>query len=129
MKMRKTLAALAAAAMAVSAMAVSTSAVAAGDTKIDFEDGDCSFVYMNVDDATSDPSVLSVEEYDGSKQLKVDVTKTGNTPKVWFDLDKITARENTVNIYTIDLDITLVPKNAEEAVGWAGAAALISKRK
>ena len=92
MKMKKAIASVAAVAMAasmVSAFSVSTSALTEG-TKIDFEDGDYSFVYLNLDDG-SDNSVLSVEDYDGSKQLKVDVQQTGKVPKVWVDLDKITA--------------------------------------
>lgn len=83
MKMKKALASVAAVAMAasmVSAFSVSTSALTEG-TKIDFEDGDYSFVYLNLDDG-SDNSVLSVEDYDGSKQLKVDVQQTGKVPKV-----------------------------------------------
>lgn len=121
MKMKKALASVAAVAMAasmVSAFSVSTSALTEG-TKIDFEDGDYSFVYLNLDDG-SDNSVLSVEDYDGSKQLKVDVQQTGKAPKVWFDLDKITARENTVQISTIEMDLTFVPKSETEMVGWAG---------
>ena len=119
--MKKALASVAAVAMAasmVSAFSVSTSALTEG-TKIDFEDGDYSFVYLNLDDG-SDNSVLSVEDYDGSKQLKVDVQQTGKVPKVWFDLDKITTRENTVQISTIEMDLTFVPKSETEMVGWAG---------
>ena len=119
--MKKAIASVAAVAMAasmVSAFSVSTSALTEG-TKIDFEDGDYSFVYLNLDDG-SDNSVLSVEDYDGSKQLKVDVQQTGKVPKVWFDLDKITARENTVQISTIEMDLTFVPKSETEMVGWAG---------
>ena len=121
MKMKKAIASVAAVAMAasmVSAFSVSTSALTEG-TKIDFEDGDYPFVYLNLDDG-SDNSVLSVEDYDGSKQLKVDVQQTGKVPKVWFDLDKITARENTVQISTIEMDLTFVPKSETEMVGWAG---------
>lgn len=123
MKIKKTLAAVAAAAMAattVSAFSFGASAIAEG-TVIDFEDGDFSFAYMNVDSGADD-SVLSVEDYDGSKQLKVDVQDCKAVPKVWFDLDKITPRSNTVQIKTIEMDLTLVPKNAEEAIGWAGGA-------
>ena len=121
MKMKRALASVAAVAMAasmVSAFSVSTSAITEG-TKIDFEDGDYSFVYLNLDDG-SDNSVLSVEDYDGSKQLKVDVQQTGKVPKVWFDLDKITTRDNTIQISTIEMDLTFVPKSETEMVGWAG---------
>ena len=123
MKIKKTMAAVAAAAMAattVSAFSFGASAIASG-TVIDFEDGDFSFAYMNVDSGADD-SVLSVEDYDGSKQLKVDVQDCKAVPKVWFDLDKITDRSNTVQIKTIEMDLTLVPKNAEDAIGWAGGA-------
>ena len=117
MKMKKALASVAAVAMAASM--VSAFSVSTEGTKIDFEDGDYSFVYLNLDDG-SDNSVLSVEDYDGSKQLKVDVQQTGKVPKVWFDLDKITTRENTVQISTIEMDLTFVPKSETEMVGWAG---------
>jgi len=122
MKMKKTLAGIAAAAMAVSSVSVfsfGASAITEG-TVIDFEDGDCSFVYMNVDDDGADNSTLSVEEFNGSKQLKVDVTSASKTPKVWFDLDKITDRSNTIQINTVEMDLTFVPKNSDEAIGWIG---------
>ncbi len=123
MKMKKIVASLAAAAMAVSSMAaMSVSAVTAGATSLDFEDGDCSFVYMNVDDAGADNSVLSVEDYNGSKRLKVDVQDKKKGPKVWFDLDKIMDRANTVQIRKITFDLTIVPKTTEGIVGWVGGA-------
>jgi len=124
MKLKKTLAAVAAmavAASAVSAMSLSASAVTAGATSIDFEDGDYSFVYMNTDSG-ADASVLSVEEYDGSMQLKVDVQDKTLVPKVWFDLKSIMDVDQYTQIYTIEFDLTIVPKNAEDYVGWAGGA-------
>lgn len=127
MKIKKIIAGVAAAAMTVSTMAaMSVSAINAGGTVIDFEDGDYSFVYVNNDDPKaaggSDASVLSVESYNGSKQLKVDVQTKKNVPKIWFDLDKITDRSNTVQIRKITFDLTLVPKSAEGIIGWAGGA-------
>lgn len=122
MKINKLFAGISAAALAATMCSFSTSAITEDAASIDFEDGDCSFVYMNVDDAEADPSVLSVEEYDGSKQLKVDVTSTGKAPKVWFDLDKIMPREKTVTISQIEFDLTLVPKSEEGTIGWAGGA-------
>jgi len=124
MKLKKALAAVAAmavAASAVSAMSLSASAVTAGATSIDFEDGDYSFVYMNTDSG-ADASVLSVEEYDGSMQLKVDVQDKTLVPKVWFDLKSIMDVDQYTQIYTIEFDLTIVPKNAEDYVGWAGGA-------
>ncbi len=101
--------------------AMSVSAINAGGTSIDFEDGDFSFVYMNTDSG-ADKSVLSVEDYNGSKRLKVDVQDKKMVPKVWFDLDKITDRSNTVQIRKITFDLAIVPKTAEGIVGWAGGA-------
>ncbi len=118
----KIIAGVAAAAMACTTMAaMSVSAINAGGTSIDFEDGDFSFVYMNTDSG-ADKSVLSVEDYNGSKRLKVDVQDKKMVPKVWFDLDKITDRSNTVQIRKITFDLAIVPKTAEGIVGWAGGA-------
>ncbi|MCM1522932.1 MAG: hypothetical protein NC120_00585 [Ruminococcus sp.] len=122
MKMKKTFASVAAVAMAASmasAFSITASAIAEG-TAIDFEDGDCSFIYMNVDDSGADNSTFSVADFNGSKQLKVDVTTASKTPKVWFDLDKITDRANTVQINTIEMDLTFEPKDPEKALGWIG---------
>ena len=122
MKIKKIIAGVAAAAMTVSTMAaMSVSAINEGGKVIDFEDGDFSFVYMNTDSG-ADHSVLSVEDYNGSKRLKVDVQDKAMVPKVWFDLDKITDRSNTVQIRTIKFDLTIVPKTEEGIVGWAGGA-------
>lgn len=122
MKIKKIIAGVAAAAMACTTMAaMSVSAINAGGTSIDFEDGDFSFVYMNTDSG-ADKSVLSVEDYNGSKRLKVDVQDKKMVPKVWFDLDKITDRSNTVQIRKITFDLAIVPKTAEGIVGWAGGA-------
>ncbi len=122
MKIKKIIAGVAAAAIACTTMAaMSVSAINAGGTTIDFEDGDFSFVYMNTDSG-ADNSVLSVEDYNGSKRLKVDVQDKNMVPKVWFDLDKITDRSNTVQIRKVTFDLTIVPKTAEGIVGWAGGA-------
>ena len=59
MKISKIAAAVAAAFAVASVTAVSASAIPAGATSVDFEDGDCSFVYMNVDSGASD-ATLSV---------------------------------------------------------------------
>lgn len=125
MNMKKIIASVATIAMAASAMSINVSAISTG-TVIDFEDGDCSFVYMNNDDPKdsggSDASVLSVEDYDGSKQLKVDVQNPLNVPKVWFDLDKIMPRENAIQISKIEFDATFVPKDSSKQLGWMGGA-------
>lgn len=122
MKMKKVFAAVASVAMCasmVSAFATSASALAEG-TVIDFEDGDCSFVYMNDFDGGS-KATISVEDYNGSKQLKISPEDCSLWPKIWFDLDSITDRSNTTQIYTIDMDVSIVPRNSSEAIGWVGA--------
>lgn len=122
MKIKKIIAGVAAAAMTVSTMAaMSVSAINAGATSLDFEDGDYSFVYMNTDSG-ADKSVLSVEDYNGSKRLKVDVQDKTMVPKVWFDLDKIMDRSSTVQIRKITFDLTIVPKTEDGIIGWAGGA-------
>lgn len=122
MKISKISAAIAAAALAVSSLtAISASAITAGATTVDFEDGDYSFVYMNVDSGASN-ATLSVEDYNGSKALKVDVADKAAVPKVWFDLDKMLDRSSTVNIRSIEFDLAIVSKDPDVAVGWAGGA-------
>lgn len=121
MKLKKILAGVSAAALAASmSCAFSASAVTLGADKVDFEDGDCSFVYMNVDDGGSDASVLSVEDYEGSKQLKVDVQDCTKIPKVWFDVDKIMPRETAVQVKQVEFDVTFVPKDSAKQLGWMG---------
>ena len=122
MNLKKIIASVAAASIAVTSMAtISASALTAGATSIDFEDGDYSFVYMNTDSG-ADASVLSVEDYNGSKALKVDIQDKTMVPKVWFDLDKIMDRSSTVGIKSVSFDIAIAPKNAEDTVGWCGGA-------
>ncbi len=128
MKLKKILAGVSAAALAASmSCAFSASAITLGADKIDFEDGDFSFVYINNDEpgkdsGGSDDSKLSVEEYEGSKQLKVDVQKCGNVPKVWFDMDSIMPRESSIKVKQIDFDVTFVPKDSTKQLGWMGGA-------
>ena len=128
MKLKKILAGVSAAALAASmSCAFSASAITLGADKIDFEDGDFSFVYINNDDpgkdsGGSDDSKLSVEDYDGSKQLKVDVQKCGNVPKVWFDMDSIMPRESSIKVKQVDFDVTFVPKDSTKQLGWMGGA-------
>ena len=76
MKLKKTLAlagALAIAASAVSVFSTATSAI--GSDKIDFEDGDTSFIYLNTDSSDCVSSGLEVVDFNGSKQLKLDIPK------------------------------------------------------
>lgn len=121
MNIKKNLSCATVAAIALSVSAVNASAIEPGATVVDFEDGDYSFVYMNVNDG-ADNSVLSVEDYDGSKQLKVDVQDHKLVPKVWFDVYSMMDKASAPNINSIEFDLTLVPKNSGDAIGYAGGA-------
>ena len=122
MKIKKIIAGVAAAAMActtMAAMSVSVSAINAG-TVVDFEDGDCSFVYMNDLDGGS-KATISVEDYNGSKWLKIDPDECTKYSKIWLDLDSMMDRAVATEISKIEFDIALVPDTAEEAVApWIG---------
>ena len=121
MKINKLFAGISAAAIAATMCSFSTSAVAEGAASIDFEDGDCSFMYMNVDSGADD-SKLSVEDYDGSKQLKVDVQDSTKVPKVWFDIYKIMTPDAATTVKSIEFDLTIVPKDSSKQLGWMGGA-------
>ena len=122
MKMRKFLAAaasVAVAASAVSVFSVGTSAI--GSDKIDFEDGDCSFCYLNTDAAACVKSGLTVTDHNGSKQLTLPVAK-GEWAKIWFDLDSIMPRDSATKIMSVTMDIQAAPVDADTAVNWKGGA-------
>ena len=112
MKMKKTLA-------LVASMAMAASAISEGATKIDFEDGDCSFVYLNTDAADCVSSGLEVVDFNGSKALHLYIPKD-KMPKIWFDLDSICARDVATQIGSISLDITAAPEDDSSVVGWKG---------
>ncbi|MCM1335442.1 MAG: LPXTG cell wall anchor domain-containing protein [Bacteroides sp.] len=126
MKLRKILSSVIAGSLAVSAMAISVSADAMD--VIDFEDGAFTGISMKTDDG-GDKSVLSVVDYNGSKQLKVEVQDKTRSPKVYFDLDEIYG-ENMTKIASITYTLTLQSKEPNEdeegtflPTGWAGGAA------
>lgn len=119
MKIKKIIAGVAAASMAVSTMAaMSVSAINTG--VIDFEDGDCSFVYMNDLDGGS-KATISVADYNGSKWLKIDPEKCDLYSKIWFDLDTMMDRAVATEIAKIEYDIAIVPDTEDGIVGsWIG---------
>ena len=103
-------------------MAVSTGTVGAyAQNVIDFEDGNYSFVSMKTDDG-GDNSVLSVVDFNGSKQLKVDVQDCANIPKVAFDINSILDSDDFDKVKTIEMDITFESKENSTPPGWAGGA-------
>ncbi|MGN0637217.1 MAG: hypothetical protein ACI4J0_02500 [Huintestinicola sp.] len=106
--------------MALSAVTAVSAAAYAADV-VDFEDGKYSFVSMKTDDG-GDPSTLSVVDFGGSKQLKVDVTDCANVPKVYFDLNSMLDPDNFDKVKTIEMDVTFESKDGVTAPGWAGGA-------
>lgn len=97
------------------------SAGAYAQTVVDFEDGNYSFVSMKTDDG-GDDSKLSVTDFNGSKQLKVDVTDCANVPKVAFDINSILDENDFDKVKTIEMEITFESKEKTTPPGWAGGA-------
>ena len=106
--------------MALSAVTAVSAGAYAADV-VDFEDGKYSFVSMKTDDG-GDPSTLSVVDFNGSKQLKVDVTDCANVPKVYFDLNSMLNPDDFDKVKTIEMDVTFESKDGTTAPGWAGGA-------
>ena len=106
--------------IAFSAVSMFGAAAYAADV-IDFEDGKYSFASMKTDDG-GDPSELSVVDFNGSKQLKVDVTDCANVPKVYFDINSILNKNDFDKVKTIEMDITIESKDGVTPTGWSGGA-------
>ncbi|MGN1159337.1 MAG: hypothetical protein ACI4SE_03985, partial [Lachnospiraceae bacterium] len=86
-----------------SADAGSADAAVPGEVSIDFEDGVFGFVGMDMTIAgNADASVLSVEDYNGSKALKV--VPQGKVPYVAFQMDALLG-DNVANVKTIEMTI------------------------
>ena len=107
------------AALCLSAAALTAIAASAYAEAIDFEDGNYSFVSVKTDDG-GDLSVLSVEEFNGSMQLKVDVQDCSLLPKILFSMNDIVGTENLSDIDKIYMDITFASKDGVTAPGWIG---------
>lgn len=108
-------------AVCVSAAAITALSIGVSAATADFDDGDYSFVTMKTDDG-GDISLLSVEDYNGSKQLKVDVQDCSLLPKVQFDLNAMVGTDNLSNIDKILMDVTFVSKDGTTPPGWIGGA-------
>ena len=117
MKKMRVMTAGAAALLAVCSASVSAYA----QSVIDFEDGNYSFVSMKTDDG-GDASVLSVVDFNGSKQLKVDVQDCANVPKVNFSINQLLASDDFDKVKTIEMEITFESKDGATPIGWAGGA-------
>ena len=117
MKKMRVMTAGAAALLAVCSASVSAYA----QPVVDFEDGNYSFVSMKTDDG-GDASVLSVVDFNGSKQLKVDVQDCANVPKVNFSINQLLASDDFDKVKTIEMEITFESKDGATPIGWAGGA-------
>ena len=117
MKKMRVMTAGAAALLAVCSASVSAYA----QSVVDFEDGNYSFVSMKTDDG-GDASVLSVVDFNGSKQLKVDVQDCANVPKVNFSINQLLASNDFDKVKTIEMEITFESKDGATPIGWAGGA-------
>lgn len=117
MKKMRVITAGATALLAVSAASVSAYA----QSVVDFENGNYSFVSMKTDDG-GDASVLSVVDFNGSKQLKVDVQDCANVPKVNFSINQLLASDDFDKVKTIEMEITFESKDGATPIGWAGGA-------
>ncbi len=107
MKLRKILSSVVAAALAVSAMTFSASADAV--TVLDFENGTFDGITMKTDDG-GDQSILSVVDYNGSKQLKVEIQKANRIPKVFFDINTLVGANNMDKVAKVSFDLTIQSK-------------------
>lgn len=107
------------AALCLSAAALSAFAAGVSAEAVDFEDGNFSFVSVKTDDG-GDLSVLSVEEFNGSKQLKVDVQDCSLLPKILFSMNDIVGTDNLSDINKIEMDVTFASKDGVTAPGWIG---------
>ena len=76
---------------------------------------------MKTDDG-GDASVLSVVDFNGSKQLKVDVQDCANVPKVNFSINQLLASDDFDKVKTIEMEITFESKDGTTPIGWAGGA-------
>ena len=117
MKKKRVMTAGAAALLAVCSASVSAYA----QSVVDFEDGNYSFVSMKTDDG-GDASVLSVVDFNGLKQLKVDVQDCANVPKVNFSINQLLASDDFDKVKTIEMEITFESKDGATPIGWAGGA-------
>lgn len=123
MKIKKTLAAIAAAAMTLSAFATSVSAAEA--KTLDFENGTCGVIGNKADEVASGAAAdadISIVDYNGSKMLKVSPKSpkgadgTYLVPKIEFDLDML-AGANIVNVRKITFDFIVEATEVNEANG------------
>lgn len=107
--------------LALSAASLTAMAAGASAEVIDFEDGNFSFATVKTDDG-GDLSVLSVEEFNGSKQLKIDVQDCSLLPKILFNMNQLVGDDHLSDINKIEMDMTIASKDGTTPPGWFGGA-------
>lgn len=105
--------------LALSAASLTAMAAGASAEVIDFEDGNFSFATVKTDDG-GDLSVLSVEEFNGSKQLKIDVQDCSLLPKILFNMNQLVGDDHLSDINKIEMDMTIASKDGTTPPGWFG---------
>lgn len=97
-------------------------AVSAESTAIDFENGGFSgFASMKTDDG-GDESLLYVVEFNGSRQLKIDVTDPTKPAKLCLDVSKLLSKENMAKVQSVEMEVTVENKDGSSPIGTASGA-------
>lgn len=113
-----------AAVLALVVTAFPANARAASDV-IDFEDGNMTgFGYNYTSDGVTldgDPFVASVVDFNGSKQLKIDI-QNDSIPKVVIDVIALVGGDNIDKVRKIDMDLTFANADEAKIVDWVGGA-------
>lgn len=111
------------AALALVVTAVPANAKAASDV-VDFENGSMvGFGYnyasdgVTVDGAEID---MSIVEYNGSKQLLVDIVNDDAIPKIAIDVAKLVGGDNISKIRKVEMDLTFVNPKEDGITDWVG---------
>lgn len=73
---------------------------------IDFEDGNYGFIELNTAPGNADKSVLSVEDFNGSKQLKVDIQED-KVPYIAIDTSSLLG-DKVAEVRSIEMDVTII---------------------
>lgn len=108
------------AAVCASAAVMASLSIGASAATIDFEDGKYDPYFTMKTNDGGDQSVLSIEEFNGSKQLKIDVQDCSLLPKLQIHLDKLVGSDHLSDIKKVQLELTIVSKDGTTPPGWIG---------
>lgn len=108
------------AAICASAAVMASLSVGASAAVVDFENGVYDPYFTMKTNDGGDESILSLEDYNGSKQLRIDVQDCSKLPKLQIHLDKLAGSENLSDIAKVQLELTIVSKDGTTPPGWIG---------